>query len=136
MRVRICVVMLACIAASGCGKKKSTDQLIEDLKSSDEKDRLVAARLLPQRRGDAAKVVPALIDALKDKESDIRWSAAIGLGYFGEKAKDAIPGLQAAQQDPDARVREAAGVALTRIDPSLPPPAPSKKGTKGPPRKK
>ena len=29
----------------------------------------------------------------------LRWSAAIGLGYFGEQAKEAIPALQAAQHD-------------------------------------
>jgi HEAT repeat protein len=133
MRVRAYVVMLVCIAACGCGKKKSTDQLIEDLQSPEEGERLAAVRLLPQRRGEATKVVPALIGALKDKESDIRWSAAIGLGYFGEEAKEAIPALQTAQHDHDARVREAAGVALTRIDPNLPPPATAKKGTKGPP---
>ena len=63
-------------------------------------------------------MVPALIEALKDSQDDVRWSAAIGLGYFGEEAKDAIPPLQEAQHDPDARVREAAGVALSRIDPS------------------
>ena len=62
-------------------------------------------------------MVPGLITALKDKEADIRWSAAIGLGSFGEQAKAAIPALQAAQRDRDARVREAAGVALSRIDP-------------------
>jgi HEAT repeat protein len=55
--------------------------------------------------------------ALKDKAVDIRWSAAIGLGYFGDEAKDAVPALQEAQRDRDARVREAAGVALSRIDP-------------------
>ena len=120
MRVRhaflfCCLCLLAC---GGCGKTKSTDELIADLKSAEERDRIIAVRLLPQRKGDAAKVVPALIEALKDKEGDIRWSAAIGLGSFGEQAKDAIPALQAAQRDRDARVREAAGVALSRIDPT------------------
>jgi hypothetical protein len=121
MHVRTALVLLVCLlGCSGCGKKKSTDQLIEDLRSHQEKERLIAVRLLPQRSGDAAKVVPALIEALKDSEGDIRCSAAIGLGYFGEEAKAAIPALQTAQADRDARVREAAGVALSRIDPSLP----------------
>ena len=116
MRVRIRFVLLLCLlACGGCGKK-STAQLIEDLKSPQERDRIIAARLLPQRKGEAAQVVPALIEALKDKEGDIRWSAAIGLGSFGEQARDAIPALEAAQRDRDARVREAAGVALSRID--------------------
>jgi HEAT repeat protein len=116
MRMRTRLVLLLCLLACGCGK--STDQLIDDLKSPQEADRIKAVRLLPQRKGDAAKVVPALTDALKDEDGDVRWSAAIGLGYFGEKAKGAVPALQAAQGDRDARVREAAGVALSRIDPT------------------
>jgi HEAT repeat protein len=119
MRVRKGFVLLLCLLACvGCGKEKSTDQLIQDLNSSEEKDRVIAVRLLQERDRDAARVVPALIEALKDKVVDIRWSAAIGLGYFGEEAKDAIPALQAAQRDRDARVREAASVALSRIDPT------------------
>ena len=119
MRVRTRFVLLLCLlACGGCGKKKSTDELIADLKGHQEKERIIAVRLLPERKGDAAQVVPALIEALKDKDGDIRWSAAIGLGYFGEQANDAIPALQAAQRDHDARVREAAGVALSRIDPT------------------
>ena len=112
------VFLLSLLACAGCGKEKSTDQLIADLKSHEEGNRINAVRLLPQRKGEAAKVVPALTGALKDSEGDIRWSAAIGLGYFGDQAKDAIPALQEAQHDRDARVREAAGVALSRIDPS------------------
>ncbi len=121
MCTRAGVVVLLCLLASGCGNKKTTDQLLEDLKSSDEKARLIAVRLLPQHKADAAKVVPALIEVLPDKDSDIRLSAAIGLGYFGEQARDAIPALQKATRDRDRRVRDAAGVALGRIDPKLAP---------------
>jgi HEAT repeat protein len=118
MRARTRFVLLLCLlACDGCGKK-STDELVADLKSPQEGERIKAVRLLPQRKGDAAQVVPALIEALKDNEGDVRRSAAIGLGYFGEQAKDAIPALQAAQRDRDARVREAAGAALSRIDPA------------------
>jgi HEAT repeat protein len=118
MRVRSgFVLLLGLLACAGCGREKSTDELIGDVKSSQEKDRIIAVRTLTQRQGDAAQVVPALIEALKDKEGDIRLSAAIGLGGFGERAKEAIPALQAAQHDRDARVREAAGKALSRIDP-------------------
>jgi hypothetical protein len=102
----------------GCGKSKSTDQLIGDLKSQEEKEKLSAVRLLPGRTGDATKVVPALIEALRDKDGDVRRSAAIGLGGFGGDAKDAVTALLSAQQDRDARVRESAKVALTRIDPA------------------
>jgi HEAT repeat protein len=101
-------------ACSGCGK--STDELIGNLKAPQEGVRVSSVRLL-QGKGDPAKVVPALIGSLSDKEGDVRWSAAIGLGYFGGQAKAAIPALEAAQKDHDARVREGARVALYRIDP-------------------
>ncbi len=118
MRVRTVLVPLLCLLASvGCSKEKSTGQLIQDLDSSQDKDRIIAVRLLQGREKDAAQVVPALIKALKGKDADVRWSAAIGLGYFGDRAKDAIPALQEAQRDRDPRIREAAGVALSRIDP-------------------
>ena len=132
MHVRTRLVLLLCLlVCGGCGRKKSTDELIGDLKSSQEKDRIIAVRTLPQRKGGAAQVVPALIEALKDKGSDIRLSAAIGLGSFGEQAKDAIPALQAAQRDRDTRVREAAGKALSRIDPQQFPAASKAQGTQG-----
>jgi HEAT repeat protein len=118
MRGRTCFVLLLCLlACGGCGRK-STDQLITDLKSPQERDQIIAVRLLPQRKGDAARVVPALIEALGDKSDGVRQSAAIGLGYFGEQAKDAVPALQALRSDPDVRVHEAVVVALWRIDPT------------------
>jgi HEAT repeat protein len=132
MRARTHFVLLLCLlACGGCSKKKSTDQLIEDLKSPQDKDRLIAVRLLPQRKGDATKIVPAMTEALKDKENDVRLSAAIGLGYFGEQAKDAIPALQTAQRDRDARVRDAAGIALSRIDPARFPAPPKRRPAQG-----
>jgi HEAT repeat protein len=118
MRVlRSLVPWLCLLTCLGCGSEKSTDQLIRDLDSSNDKDRIVAVRLLQGRDKDRAKVVPALIKSLKGKDIDVRISAAIGLGYFGGEAKDAIPALQEAQRDKDIRVREAASVALSRIDP-------------------
>ncbi|MFO0938688.1 MAG: HEAT repeat domain-containing protein [Gemmataceae bacterium] len=127
----ICVPLLCLLTWYGCGKQeKSTSELIADLKSSQEKERVIAVRLLPGRKGDAVLTVPALIEALKDRENDIRWSAAIGLGNLGESAEVAVPALQATLKDHDGRVREAAGVALSRIDPSRFSP-PTKKPVKG-----
>jgi hypothetical protein len=117
MSARTPLVLSLCLLACGCGKKKSTAELIADLNGPQEKDRLVAVRLLPQHKADAAQVVPALTEALKKQDADVRLSAAIGLGYFGEQARDAVPALRAAQRDRDARIREAAAVALSRIDP-------------------
>jgi HEAT repeat protein len=111
------VLFLCLLGCCGCGKK-STKELIADLKGTEPRDRIAAVRLLAERKGDAAEVVPVLIEALKDKSVNIRLSAAIGLGTFGEQAKDGVPALQAAQHDPDIKVREAAGIALSRIDPT------------------
>jgi len=117
MRIWMSCLALICLLACGC-KTKSTDDLIGNLKSGTSGERIAAVRLLPQHGEDAEKVVPALIESLKDKKADVRWSAAIGLGYFGAQAKDAVPALQLAVRDPDARVREGARVALSRIDPN------------------
>lgn len=118
MRAWTCLLLVLCLVACvGCGREKTTAELIQDLNSNQEKDRIVAVRLLGARKRDPAEAVPALVKALQDDEGDIRWSAAIGLGYFGGQAKEAVPALEAARKDRDARVREAAGVALTRIDP-------------------
>ena len=133
MRVQVTYVLLLCLlACSGCAKEKSTEELIGDLKSSPQQlDRVKAVRVVPQEQEDAAQVVPALIEVLKDKNVNVRRSAAIKLGYIGEQAKEAIPSLQAALHDRDARVREAAGVALSRIDPkSAPKTSPLKSGGK------
>ncbi len=122
MRARTRLVLLLCLLASGgCGSAKSTDELIADLKSEHERDRIIAIRLLPQRQEDTAKIVPAMIECLKDKQGDVRLSAAIGLGSFGKDAELAIPELQAAKKDHDARIRRAASVALSRIDPKFAP---------------
>ncbi|HEV3136853.1 MAG TPA: HEAT repeat domain-containing protein [Pirellulales bacterium] len=115
------VLLVGLLICAGCGKTKSTDELIADLKSGQERDRIIAVRLLPRQKVDAAKIVPVMIDCLADKQGDVRLSAAIGLGSFGEEARLAIPELQAAENDRDARVRRAAGVALSRIDPKLAP---------------
>jgi HEAT repeat protein len=120
-------LLLGCLLCGGCSHQKSTDELIADLKSGKEKEGVIAARTLPQ--GEAAKVVPALIDALKHKGSDIRRSVAIKLGGYREQARDAIPALQQAEHDGDARVREAAGIALSRIDPKRFPYTPKGRST-------
>ncbi|MGP0067631.1 MAG: HEAT repeat domain-containing protein [Isosphaeraceae bacterium] len=119
MRVRTGWVLWLCLlACGGCNTGKSTDELVADLKSGTEIDAVKAARTLPRGKDDATKVVPALIEALTHKGSDVRRSSALKLGEFHELAMDAIPALQKAEQgDGDARVREAAGIALSRIDP-------------------
>lgn len=119
MRARTGLVLwLGLLGCGGCGHQKTTDELIADIKSGTEIDAVKAARTLPRGKDDAAKVVPALIEGLAHRSNDVRRSSAIKLGVFGEQAREAIPALQEAEEkDGDARVREAAGIALSRIDP-------------------
>ena len=103
----------------GCNKTRTTDELISDLRSSQERDRLIAVRLLAQRNAEADHVIPALVEAIKDPANDVRLSAVIGLGSFGDRAHEAVPALQEAiRNEPDGRVRRAINQALTRIAPA------------------
>jgi HEAT repeat protein len=107
--------LLATLTLAGCSHQEPTDELLGDLRSSSDADRVRAVRLLQNRTDDAPKVVPALIKSLNDHDSDVRRSAAIGLGYYGEEAEAALPALEKKEQDPDARVRDAARTAISRI---------------------
>ena len=134
MHVQTGLVLLLCLlACGGCNNGKSTDELIADLKSGAEIEAVKAARTLPRGKQDAEKVVPALIEGLTHTGNDVRRSSALKLGEFHELAKDAIPALQKAEQDDaDARVREAASIALSRIDPKqFPHPADKSKTPNG-----
>src|SRR5438105_3692013 len=92
------LVLLIVLCAAGCGKK-STEELIDNLKAPEALTRLKAVRTLPQRLKDAEQVVPALMEALRDEATEVRKSAAFALGAFGERAREAIPALQTALHD-------------------------------------
>ena len=61
--------------------------------------------------------VPALAEALQDKEPGVRRSAAEALGWIGPKAQDAVPALVEALQDKEL-VRQGAMEALGQIGPA------------------
>lgn len=67
------------------------------------------------RIGPAA--IPALIDALKDPNAEVRDRAAQALARMGPPARQAVPQLIAALQDPDWKVRRSAARALGQIGP-------------------
>src|SRR4051812_29289551 len=55
--------------------------------------------------------IPGLIEALKDKDPDVRCTAATNLGKYGAEAAEAVPALTEALADPDKHVRVAAASA-------------------------
>jgi HEAT repeat protein len=113
---RIFGAVVFALFVGGCGSE-STTQLIEKLKAPDTLTRLKAVRTLPQRQGEGALIVPALMEALKDEEGDVRRGAAQGLELFGARARDAVPALERCLRDRESSVRKAAAQAIQKIDP-------------------
>ncbi len=94
---------------------KTVSQWVELLKSQDPAERAMAANALEEIGPEAATAVPALTDALRDKEWEIRGMAASALGSIGPKAKDAMPALVEALKDRNDRVREVVPLALAQV---------------------
>ena len=59
--------------------------------------------------------IPALIEAVKDRDAKVRGEAILALLRIGPEAKEAIPTLAEAQKDKDPQVRSYAAKALAKI---------------------
>ena len=94
--------------------KKSFDELLNDLRTSNsEKVRYNAARVLGEM-GDANAVEP-LIDVLKnDRNGSVRLYAARALGELGEVSAT-IPLIESLREDRNVDVRVRAARALGRL---------------------
>jgi len=66
---------------------------------------------------DSAKVVPVLIEHLKEGEPWNRRDAARALAEMGHSARSAVPALRQALNDPDEDVRKLAEEALGKVTP-------------------
>jgi len=140
-------------AAPSCAAQEerppSVQDLIRELKSGAPYERASAAVALGNRGPEAKEAAPALIEALKDRQSvrcyvrdaiqgigledatglipilkeedsDVRRAAARVLGEIGPAAKTAVPALIEMVGDADAKVRYAALTALAKIGPAPP----------------
>jgi HEAT repeat protein len=67
---------------------------------------------------DAKDAVPGLINALKDKEEDVRRDAAAALGRIGPDASAAVVSLVELFKDPRKPVRKQGIHAVEEIDPA------------------
>lgn len=65
--------------------------------------------------------IPALIEALEEKDSSARYLAAKALGRIGPRAASAIPALGRAMRDKDTQVSNQASYSLARIGPAAVP---------------
>ncbi len=66
----------------------------------------------------AAEGIPALVNALKDREAKVRRDAVRSLGQMGPAAKGVIADVRAATHDSDEKVKIAALRAVRLIDPA------------------
>jgi HEAT repeat protein len=90
------------------GPSADTRALLERLRQGRKDERVSALLELGDRREDAAYVVPALAEALRDTNEDVRLRAAEALGKFGAAAVPAQAALVSALDGPDMVATEAA----------------------------
>src|SRR5882724_1745783 len=99
---------------------KPLREWVQELQGADAKARSRAAFALGRMAHPA--VGPHLINALKDEEPFVRWTAAFSLSVIGAGAEAAVPALIGALGDPEDYVREQAYGAMVSIDPEKIPP--------------
>ena len=110
------LVLFLVVLSAGCGRGKTTADLLEQMRSKESTQRLHAIEAL-RDRGKEAAVAPALALALRDEDAFVRRDAAEALGRIGADARQTTPALVATLKDKKANVRLAAAKALSRIDP-------------------
>jgi HEAT repeat protein len=115
------VFLHSVVSALGMGGTPAASALIAVLKNPQENllARQYAAMALAKIGAEVKKVVPALIESLKDDDSRIRRSVAGALGKIGPEATAALPELIEILKDQgeNSLVRQYAATALARIGP-------------------
>jgi len=90
---------------------------VQALSDPDPKLRKKAAEKLGNVGSSDPAVVPALREALKDKDADVRCEAILALAKCGSGAKEAIEPLKAiGREDRDTKVRSYAAKALEKLE--------------------
>jgi HEAT repeat protein len=101
---------------------------MEALRGNDDSLRHTArvglARMRPE---DQAAVAPTIIEWIREKDWQVRETAAKSLGALGPEVKTAIPALTGMLGDKDSSVREAAVQALKEMGPDAKPAVPALK---------
>jgi HEAT repeat protein len=115
-----CVVLLCLLAVGGCRCKapyedKTAAELEAMLHSAEPTVQMQGAFGLSRLGPEARAAVPALIEALKGKDTLVRAHAALALGRIGPQASPAVPVLTELLGDPEWTVRRQAALALGRI---------------------
>jgi HEAT repeat protein len=94
----------------------SSERHIHRLGSYSSARRREAAAELAQFTGEADKVVPALVMALGDSDTEVRLNALESLKMYADKAKPAVTVVSSMlQHDPNGRIRQRAAALLGAI---------------------
>jgi HEAT repeat protein len=106
------------LANGGAWARPTVPALRQALEDSQARVRIQAALALEKLEPKKHKIVPVLIEALRDREDfNVRTQAANALATLGPAARDAVPALRAAVCDPVSVVRFTANEALWKIEP-------------------
>jgi len=121
-KVRVGLSIVVIVIACGVAGLEFKESLAPDLSSGGQIRKLesywpsrrrVAAKDLAQFSGEAEKVVPALVKALRDSDQEVRLNATESLKIFGEKSKAAGAAVtEILKQDPDGKIRASAAALL------------------------
>ncbi len=100
---------------------RTLTQWIADLKAPAPQTRNAAAYEIAGMGPAAAPAVPALIEALGDAETTVRFPATVALGEIGPAAKAAVPKLkQMVEEEINDEIAASAKRVLRRIQPGAP----------------
>jgi HEAT repeat protein len=115
-------VLLGLLVA-GCSPEPRYESLpasywLKELSEGNTSQRYHAAHALGVMGPSVKGAVPALTQALKDKNHLVRFEAVQALGKFGPAAREALPALRECLEDKDPTVRKAANVAVQIVDDS------------------
>lgn len=101
------------------GLRAAVPLLAKKLTHSDVRLRLAALYVLETMEGEAVEAAPALVKALEDVDSFVRWGAVRALGKMAPRAAaQAVPALAKRLNDDNRDVRITAAAALERYGPA------------------
>lgn len=110
-------IVLCCFCWSGCKKKdipsNEVARWMKQLQSSQASERKTAAEALGKLGAQAKDAIPALADALKDEDNEVKYAAAHALGQTRmAHPQVAVGALTRSLKDQDVEMRIAAAKAL------------------------
>jgi HEAT repeat protein len=120
-RALLVVLLLAGCQAQPPYEGKTVAELTAMLQDGDPAVQTQGAFGLSRLGAEAVPALPALIDALRSQNAQVRSYAALALGEIGPEARTAVSPLTELLRDREWTVRRQAAMALGRIGPDAKP---------------